>query len=210
MKKIFLVIVILLAFLSFFQKGCGEQKAQKVPAASVPMATGESIFKLENDAETSIWLERNGNKFETSAGKGFNFFINDQIKNLSEADVVVKATANDFRFLLRPLAKMCFEEYAVTILEGNTRLAFNKVKGTYKIKIPGAILAIIGTKLDVLVNPDQSSTILVHEGKVVLIQGGKDTTINEGDKVTLGPNASSVIVSSPDKSSFNTYNPDKK
>jgi|GEM_PF-6230568 len=195
-------------FLAFSLSGCTAksskaQQGQKMTAmagvsSEIPKGiAGNELFKLLNSSSPQINLERENNTCNFKAEPGFLFYSNDSVQNVSSDNLQVRGIQDNAKFTLRADAKIQFLPASVILIQGTTRFEFSKIKGVYKVKIPGAILGIRGTTFDVCVNADKSTAIALLEGKIEIERGSEITVLKPGETAILGPNGSSFKLNPP-------------
>jgi len=65
----------------------------------------------------------------------------------SSDNLQVRGIQDSAKFTLRADAKLQFLPASVILIQGTTRLEFSKIKGIYKVRVPGATLGIRGNHI---------------------------------------------------------------
>ncbi len=183
---------------------------KKVTVADLPTRQGEVVFLTMNGQPAPIALARGGSSYQVEVPEKFELLSNDGIQNLHHADLPLADPGSDHLLQLKPNAKLVAGVRTVTIEQGLVRLQFRKLNGEYRVVIPGATLGIRGTTFDVLVRPDQSSAVTLHEGHIVITHNGSTTDLQEGGIAEFGPGGSTLKVRLPPNVPVKTVHPDSK
>ncbi|MBF0545541.1 MAG: FecR domain-containing protein [Candidatus Riflebacteria bacterium] len=183
-------LVFFLMFLVTDFTGCSSAQNSK----SIPPGKTEKVFVVDSTPKALAEITRAQEKYKIELEKSFIIFANDEMLNVSTETVKLVGVVDSYTFYLKPEANVAFGEQTLAIIKGSTRLEFRKVKDCYKVKIPGAILAIRGTTLEVKVNPDNSSEVSLLEGKIEITRDSKTDSLKEGEKALLGPEGASIKI----------------
>lgn len=183
---------------------------KKANIAEIPTGEGQSVFLTMNDVPVKANLYRKGQAFQVQIPEKFNIMVKDGVQNLHSQDLALADPAGKHLLHLKPNAKLIAANQSVTIEQGLVRLQFRKLDGEYRINIPGAALAVRGTTFDVLVRPDQSSAVTLHEGRIAILQNGTSTDLEEGGIAEFGPQGANLKVRVPPSVPQKTVHPDSK
>ena len=189
--------LLILACCSFWGSGCssGSASVKKVQVADLPPGDGKPECVLASTDRPAMLIERKRQMFQLSGEKGLPFFNQDRLRNESAMIIELTCANHETVFTLKPKARIAFQPNALVLEQGTGHLFFRKVNGTYKVIIPGATLAIRGTRLQATVNEDRSSEVELYEGSVAMIDAaGKETTLNPGQKATFGVDGKSCSI----------------
>lgn len=192
------------------QKTTSLTPARKVTVAEIPARQGETVFLTMNGQPVPVMLNRSGNSFQVEVPEKFVLLSNDGIQNLHTADLPLADPGNNHLLQLKPNAKLVAGVRTVTIEQGLVRLQFRKLNGEYRVVIPGATLGVRGTTFDVLVRPDRSSAVTLHEGRIAITHAGSTTDLEEGGIAEFGPEGSTMKVRMPPSVPNKTLHPDSK
>ncbi|MBI3038340.1 hypothetical protein HYY75_04700 [bacterium] len=185
----------ILIFSSIFN-GCSSNNNQEITKLNDPslIPSGkEKLFRLTGGNSPKIQVKRNGKIFEFAARLNEAFFSQDELRNLSPEVIKLNSTHDEFFFSLRNGTRVIFALGSLTVFEGSLQMEFRKVDGVFKVKIPGAILGIRGTRFDLDVSPEKSIVVL-HEGKISIESTGKEVSLNQGETVSISPDGSHIDV----------------
>lgn len=196
---------------------CNQQKGsettpglQKASLKDLPAVAGKAILLTKNETPVTVAITRAEKTYEVALPAQSALFPRDGVRNLHSGDLSLSDLDSQHVIQLKPGAHIMADTNCLTIQEGLVRLRFQKINGEYRIAIPGAALAIRGTTFDVLVRPDQSSAVTLHEGRIAVLHNGTTTEMEEGSVAELTANGQSLNVRVPPAADNKTFHPERK
>ncbi len=195
---------------------CGSQPGPQTTltqSKDLPPAEGPAECRLVNDSNPVIRLTRQDRTHDLAAPRDLPFFSKDRLENTSQEIIRLACLTDEATFALKPRSRLDFQVKSLVLQEGQVRMEFTKVKGVFRIHLPGAVLAIRGTRLDVRVNPDQTSHVALLEGTIGIIgPDGQEKPMEAGQQAVIpaAPGGSVQISPLDDiKGSFENLSEDK-
>lgn len=183
--------IILICYAAVHFTGCAESDNSNVTKIKdlslLPPAEGKALFKLENKSNPKLNLQRNSTIYEFSAAPDMTFHVNDMLRNIANEMINLVQMDDESRFAVNPGAKVNFLPSSLVLNTGKVQFEFRKLKGAYRVVIPGAVLAVRGTRFEVSVGEDERSLVELYEGEVAIVHNNGETTLKPGEKAVFEP-----------------------
>ncbi|NLI78758.1 MAG: FecR domain-containing protein [Candidatus Riflebacteria bacterium] len=182
-------------------------------AKDLPAVEGNAECRLVNDSSPVIRVTRRDRTLDLAAPRELPFFANDRLENTSPEIIRLACLSDEATFAVKPRSRLDFQVKSLVLQEGQVRMEFTKVKGVFRIRLPGAVLAIRGTSLEVTVNPDKTSNVALLEGTIGIIgPDGQEKPMEAGQQAAIPATPGGNVQISPlgdIKGSFDDLSEDK-
>ncbi len=164
----------------------------------LPAGEGTAECRLLNATKPVIRVSRKEKTLDLAGPKDLLFHPGDRLENTSEEILRLSAVTDEATFSMRLRAKIEFQLRSLVVKEGRVRMEFNRVKGVYSIRLPVVVLAIRGTRLDVTVNEDKTSEVVLLEGKIGIVdKNGTETIMEAGQRALIPAKEDGKVVFTP-------------
>ncbi len=201
-KRLRVLLALALMCLTISLLGACSSKSGKSPQLSkphdLPSGEGGAECRLLNATKPVIRLSRKEKTVDLPGPQGLLFHPGDRLENTSEEILRLSAVTDEATFSMRLRAKIEFKLRSLVVKEGRVRMEFSRVKGVYSIRLPVVVLAVRGTRLDVTVNEDQTSEVVLLEGKIGLVdKNGAETIMEAGQRALIPAKEDGKVVFTP-------------